>query len=85
MQKGNLWQYCRNEPNRNLANSKSLKFKVKIIGKTPAASNINLVTLICSDMNLFSKLFYYQFNRYKNICKNRYKTLCASGNCVNSR
>ena len=32
---GRLWQYYRDEPNDNLANSESFKFKVKITGKTP--------------------------------------------------
>ena len=36
---GSLWQYYKNEPNNNLANSESFKFKVKITGKTPAADN----------------------------------------------
>ena len=36
---GSLWQYYRDEPNDNLANSESFKFKVKITGKTPAAAN----------------------------------------------
>ena len=36
---GSLWQYYRDEPNDNLANSESFKFKVKITGKTPAADN----------------------------------------------
>ena len=36
---GSLWQYYRDEPNNNLANSESFKFKVKITGKTPAADN----------------------------------------------
>ena len=30
-----LWQYYRDEPNDNLANSKSFKSKIKIIQKTP--------------------------------------------------
>ena len=34
-----LWQYYRDEPNDNLANSESFKFKVKITGKNPAAHN----------------------------------------------
>ena len=34
---GSLWQYYRDEPNNNLADSESFKFKVKITGKTPAA------------------------------------------------
>ena len=36
---GILWQYYRDEPNDNLANSESFKFKVKITGKTPNADN----------------------------------------------
>ena len=36
---GSLWQYYRDEPNANLANSESFKFKVKITGKTPAPDN----------------------------------------------
>ena len=36
---GSLWQYYRDEPNNNLANSASFKFKVKINGKTPNNDN----------------------------------------------
>ena len=36
---GSLWQYYRDEPNNNLANSKSFKSKIKIPGRTPAGSN----------------------------------------------
>ena len=31
---GSLWQYYRDEPNDNLADSESFKFKMKITGKT---------------------------------------------------
>ena len=34
-----LWQYHRDEPNDNLADSESFKSKIKITGKTPAADN----------------------------------------------
>ena len=34
-----LWQYYRDEPNDNIANSKSFKSKIKISGKTPAGGN----------------------------------------------
>ena len=34
-----LWQYYRDEPNDNLANSESFKFKVKFIGRTPNNDN----------------------------------------------
>ena len=36
---GSLWQYYRDEPNDNLANSESFKSKIKITGKTPNNSN----------------------------------------------
>ena len=36
---GSLWQYYRDEPNNNLANSKSFKSKIKITGGTPAGGN----------------------------------------------
>ena len=36
---GSLWQYCRDEPSDNLADSESLKSKIKITGKTPATGN----------------------------------------------
>ena len=36
---GSLWQYYRDEPNNNLADSESFKFKVKITGKTPNDDN----------------------------------------------
>ena len=43
---GRLWQYYRDEPNNNLADSESFKFKVKITGKTPAADNEKDVEII---------------------------------------
>ena len=36
---GSLWQYYKDEPNDNLANSESFQSKVKITGKTPAGGN----------------------------------------------
>ena len=36
---GSLWQYFRDEPNDNLANSESFKSKIKITGKTPNNDN----------------------------------------------
>ena len=36
---GILWQYYRDEPNNNLVDSESFKFKIKLTGKTPAAGN----------------------------------------------
>ena len=36
---GSLWQYYKDEPNDNLADSKSFKSKVKIRRSTPAGSN----------------------------------------------
>ena len=36
---GNLWQYCRNEPNDNIANSKSFRSQTKIKVNTLNAAN----------------------------------------------
>ena len=36
---GSLWQYYRDEPNNNLADSESFKSKIKITGKTPGNGN----------------------------------------------
>ena len=36
---GSLWQYYRDEPNDNLADSESFKSKIKITGKTPNNDN----------------------------------------------
>ena len=36
---GSLWQYYRDEPNDNLADSESFESKIKITGKTPATDN----------------------------------------------
>ena len=36
---GSLWQYYRDKPTDNLADSESFKSKIKIIGKAPAAGN----------------------------------------------
>ena len=33
---GSLWQYYRDDPNDNITQSESFKFKIKIMGKTPA-------------------------------------------------
>ena len=41
-----LWQYYKDEPNDNLANSESFKSKVKLTGKTPADRNIKNVEII---------------------------------------
>ena len=41
-----LWQCYKNEPNDNLANSKSFKSKLKRTGNTPACGNANDVKII---------------------------------------
>ena len=43
---GSLWQYYKDDPNDNLANSKSFKSKVKITGKTPNNGNTKDVEII---------------------------------------
>ena len=41
-----LWQYCKDDPNDNMADSESFKSKVKITGKTPADRNTKNVEII---------------------------------------
>ena len=43
---GNLWQYYKDDPNDNIAQSESFKFKIKITGKTIAAGNTKDVEII---------------------------------------
>ena len=43
---GSLWQYYKDDPNNNLADSESFKYKVKITGKTPDNGNTKDVEII---------------------------------------
>ena len=43
---GSLWQYYKDDPNDNIADSESFKSKVKITGKTPADRNTKNVEII---------------------------------------
>ena len=43
---GSLWQYYKDDPNDNLANSESFKYKVKITGKTPNDGNTKDIEII---------------------------------------
>ena len=43
---GSLWQYFRDEPDDNLADSESFKSKIKITGKTPNNENKKDVEII---------------------------------------
>ena len=45
---GSLWQYYKDEPNDNLANSESFKCKVKITVNTPAGGNTKDVKNNCT-------------------------------------
>ena len=36
---GSLWQYYGDDPNENITQSESFKYKIKITGKTPATGN----------------------------------------------
>ena len=42
---GSLWQYYRDKPNVNIANSESCKSKTKITGSTPDADNEKMLKL----------------------------------------
>ena len=41
-----LWQYYKDNPNNNIANSESFKYKVKFTGKTPDNGNTKDVEII---------------------------------------
>ena len=43
---GSLGQYYKDDPNDNIADSKSFKYKVKITGKTPDNENTRDVEII---------------------------------------
>ena len=36
---GSLWSYYKNDPNDNITQSESFKYKIKITGQTPVAGN----------------------------------------------
>ena len=40
-----LWQYYRDDPNDNIKESESFKYKIKITGKSPDAGNIKDVEI----------------------------------------
>ena len=43
---GSLWQYYKDDPNDNIENSESFKYKIKITGKTPDNGNTKDVEII---------------------------------------
>ena len=43
---GSLWQYFRDDPNDNLAESESFKSKIKLTGKTPNNNNVKNVEIM---------------------------------------
>ena len=43
---GSLWQYYKDEPNNNLADSESFKSKLKIIGNAPADGTTKNVEIV---------------------------------------
>ena len=45
---GSLWQYYKDDPNDNIADPESFKFKVKITGKTPDDGNTKDIEIIVS-------------------------------------
>ena len=40
-----MWQYYRDDPNDNIKESESFKYKIKITGKSPATGNIKDVEI----------------------------------------
>ena len=58
---GRLWQHYRGDPNDNIAQTESFKYKSKITGKTLAAGNTNdvkiAVSLVFCKINLILILY----------------------------
>ena len=51
-----IWQYYKDEPNDNLANSESFKSRVKIAGNNPAGGNTKDLKIIIP-LKYFSNLW----------------------------
>ena len=62
---GSLWQYYRDEPNDNLADSESFKSKIKVTGKTPADSNEKDIEVIVPLKYLSN---FWRINMGINLC-----------------
>ena len=43
---GSLWKYYKDDPNGNITQSDSFKYKIKITGKTSAAGNTTNVEIV---------------------------------------
>ena len=43
---GSLWQYYKDDPNGNITQSESFRYKIKITGKTPAAGDTKDVKIV---------------------------------------
>ena len=58
---GSLWQYYKDEPNDNLANSESFQSKVKITENTPALGNTKdaIITVPLKYLSNFGELLKY--------------------------
>ena len=54
---GRLWQYYKDVPNNDLADSKSFKFKVRITGRTPVAGNTKDVEIIVPYLKYLSNFW----------------------------
>ena len=63
-----LWQYYKDEPNDNSANSKSFKSKVKITGNTPADGNTKDVKITVPLKYLSNFKVSLFFNIVINLC-----------------
>ena len=57
---GSLWKYYRNEPDAAILDFKLFKFKIRIIGKTPADGNIKDVKITVP--LIFGELLKCYFN-----------------------
>ena len=54
---GSLWQYYKDDPNNNLTDSESFKYRVNITGKSPDNGNTKNVEIIVPLKYLINKLW----------------------------
>ena len=51
-----LWECYKNDPNDNIENSESFKYKIKITGKTPNNGNTKDIEIIVNILAIFGEL-----------------------------
>ena len=87
---GSLWQYFRDEPDDNddMDESKSLKSKIKITGKTPNNGNekdVEIIVPIKYLSNFWRTLEMPVINCEVNLINLKVETLCSCSDFINTK